>query len=56
VVTKVFPFGAFVEVAQGIHGLLPHTFGGEVPVLGAAVSVRINQIHVERRRMSLELA
>ncbi|MFE0026246.1 S1 RNA-binding domain-containing protein [Amycolatopsis sp. NPDC059021] len=56
VVTKVVPFGAFVEVADGIEGLLPHTFGADVPVLGAEISVRINRIDVERRRMSLALA
>ncbi len=55
VVSKVLPFGAFVEVAQGIQGLLV-TGGGAVPELGAAVDVRIEQIDVERRRFSLALA
>ncbi|MGW3995291.1 S1 RNA-binding domain-containing protein [Amycolatopsis sp. NPDC004772] len=50
VVTRVVPFGAFVEVADGIHGLL---VTNEAPQAGTRLSVRIEQIDVERRRFSL---
>lgn len=35
------------------HGMLPHTLGVEVPVLGASVLLQINRIDVERRRINL---
>jgi len=50
VVTRVLPFGAFVEVADGIHGLLVTDV---VPEAGTRLPVRIEQIDVERRRFSL---
>ena len=53
VVTRVLPFGAFVEVADGIHGLLVTDV---VPPAGTRLPVRIEQIDVERRRFSLEKA
>ncbi len=50
VVARVLPFGAFVEVADGIHGLL---VTDEVPQTGTRLPVRIERIDVERRRFSL---
>ena len=55
VVVQQLPFGAFVEVAPGIQGLLV-TDRGAAPEVGARLSVRIEQIDVERRRFSLATA
>lgn len=53
VVVSVVPFGAFIEVAEGIHGMLPRAdWPGELEP-GAGVPVRINQIDIHNRRMSL---
>lgn len=51
-VTKVLPFGAFLEVAPGIHGLLPRSVWSVEPKSGATISVRIAELDVENRRMS----
>ncbi|WIV56646.1 S1 RNA-binding domain-containing protein [Amycolatopsis nalaikhensis] len=53
VVARVVPFGAFVEVADGIHGLLVSPV---VPEVGSRVRVRIGSVDVERRRFSLVTA
>jgi ribosomal protein S1 len=53
VVVKVLPFGAFVEVAPGLHGLLV-TVGA--PTAGTRLPVRIERIDVGRRRFSLVTA
>ncbi|MEV6642228.1 S1 RNA-binding domain-containing protein [Amycolatopsis sp. NPDC051371] len=50
VVARVLPFGAFVEVAPGVHGLL---VTDRVPEQGSRVTVRIDSVDVERRRFSL---
>lgn len=50
VVARVLPFGAFVEVAPGVHGLL---VTDTAPELGSRLSVRIDSVDVERRRFSL---
>ncbi|WP_103350508.1 S1 RNA-binding domain-containing protein [Amycolatopsis sp. CA-128772] len=50
VVARVLPFGAFVEVADGVHGFL---VSDEVPPAGTRLPVRIEQIDVEQRRCSL---
>ncbi|ADJ44453.1 hypothetical protein AMES_2630 [Amycolatopsis mediterranei S699] len=50
VVARVLPFGAFVEVADGIHGLL---VTDAAPEAGTRLPVRIEAIDVERRRFSL---
>jgi ribosomal protein S1 len=50
VVARVLPFGAFVEVADGIHGLL---VTDAAPEAGTRLLVRIEAIDVERRRFSL---
>ena len=52
VVARVLPFGAFVEVADGIHGLLV-TGRGAALEPGGRVDVRIREVDVERRRFSL---
>ncbi len=51
-VAQVVPFGAFVELAEGVHGLLP----GEQPAEGTDLRVRIVAIDPDQRRMSLKLA
>lgn len=50
-VTKVLPFGALLEVAPGVHGLLPQADWGDEPRSGSTVRVRIAEIDVGRRRM-----
>ncbi|WP_219466991.1 S1 RNA-binding domain-containing protein [Nonomuraea rhizosphaerae] len=47
-VARVVPFGVFVEVADGVHGLL---VGREQPQAGSSVSVRIAEIDHENRRL-----
>ncbi|WP_370942710.1 S1 RNA-binding domain-containing protein [Amycolatopsis sp. cg5] len=48
-VTQVLPFGAFVEVADGVQGLLPSV----ATERGARIAVKIDRIDVENRRFSL---
>ncbi len=52
-VVSVVPFGAFLEVAPGLHGLL-HTreWQGE-PQVGSTLNVRILQFDDANRRLSL---
>ena len=52
-VAKVVPFGAFLEVAPGIHGLLHRSSWSEEPEIGSTISVRIAQLDIENKRMSL---
>ncbi|GLY77503.1 S1 RNA-binding domain-containing protein [Actinoallomurus iriomotensis] len=52
-VASVVPFGAFVEVADGIHGLLPSVEWTTRPEVGADIRVRVNVVDIDRRRMSL---
>ena len=49
-VASVVPFGAFIEVADGIHGLL---VGSDRPQAGSSVSVRIAEIDHDNRRLRL---
>ncbi|MEU7862482.1 S1 RNA-binding domain-containing protein [Nonomuraea sp. NPDC049141] len=49
-VAKVVPFGAFIEVADGVHGLL---VGSERPEAGSSVSVRIAEIDHDNQRLRL---
>jgi ribosomal protein S1 len=51
-VVKVAPFGAFVEMTGGVHGLLY----GEKPAEGTDVQVEIVAIDTDRRRASLKFA
>jgi ribosomal protein S1 len=55
-VADVAPFGAFVEVADGVHGLLHHSEWKERPEPGAAVRVQVLDIDVDNARMSLRPA
>jgi ribosomal protein S1 len=52
-VAWVEPFGAFVEVADGVHGLLPRTEWTDEPRLAAEVTVRILAIDPDQGRFSL---
>lgn len=52
-VIRVVPFGAFVELADGIYGLLHESEWAAAPEVGSRMAVRIRAIDVERRRMSL---
>jgi ribosomal protein S1 len=52
-VTKLLPFGAFVEVAHGVVGLLT---GDERPEVGSLVPVRIHEVDTVRQRVSLRAA
>lgn len=51
-VVSVVPFGVFVEVAAGIHGLL---HGGD-QTEGTEVQVKILDVDPANRRLSLALA
>jgi ribosomal protein S1 len=52
-VTKVVPFGVFVNIADDTDGLLFEESG---PSEGSSVTVRILAIDAEKRRVSLALA
>jgi ribosomal protein S1 len=52
-VFKVVPFGTFVEVADGVYGLLT-TQVPDTP--GSSIMVRITQIDPDRHRVRLENA
>ncbi|GAA4662053.1 MULTISPECIES: S1 RNA-binding domain-containing protein [Amycolatopsis] len=55
-VTKVLPFGALLEVAPGVHGLLPSDEWPAEPAPGSTVRVRVAEIDVLRRRMRFAAA
>jgi ribosomal protein S1 len=55
-VSSVVPFGAFIEVGDGIHGLLHRDAWSAEPEVGAGIQVRILAVDLERRRMSLSEA
>lgn len=52
-VVSVVPFGAFVELPEGVHGLLHRSEWTAQPQVGSAVSVRILQLDLAQRRVSL---
>ena len=52
-VVDVKPFGAFVELADGIHGLLPVSEWSAEPTTGTTVSVRIVNVALAGRRVSM---
>lgn len=55
-VVKVVPFGAFVDVGDGVHGLV-HVSEWVAPIeSGTTIPVRIIEIDDERRRISLKPA
>ncbi|MFD6953025.1 MULTISPECIES: S1 RNA-binding domain-containing protein [unclassified Nocardiopsis] len=62
-VTKLVPFGVFVEVADGVEGLVhlrelteaPVKAPEEVARVGEALSVAVIEVDRERRRLALSL-
>lgn len=52
-VMSVVPFGAFIEVAEGVEGLLHESDWSARPRVGSVVRVRVARIDVENRRLSL---
>jgi small subunit ribosomal protein S1 len=52
-VTTITPFGAFVELPEGVVGLLHRSEWAAEPQVGSAVSVRILQLDLAKRRVSL---
>jgi small subunit ribosomal protein S1 len=54
IVVDVLPFGAFVELADGSHGLLHMSEWSAAPEQGATVSVRILHVDLAGRRLSLK--
>ncbi|MGK8491553.1 S1 RNA-binding domain-containing protein [Nocardia asiatica] len=52
-VVEIVPFGAFLEVAPGVHGLLHKTEWSTEPQIGATLTVRILEIDTERQRVAL---
>lgn len=52
-VDSIVSFGAFVEVAPGVHGLLHESEWSGPPELGQQIDVRIADVDRERRRISL---
>ncbi|AXB42261.1 S1 RNA-binding domain-containing protein [Amycolatopsis albispora] len=52
-VTSVAPFGAFLEVAPGIHALLHASGYTDAPAVGASMPVRILDIDEEKVRLSV---
>ena len=55
-VVSVVPFGAFVECAEGIHGLLHKPEWATEPQPGTTIAVRIVSVDLANRRFSLTLA
>ena len=55
-VVSVVPFGAFVECAEGIHGLLHKSEWTTEPRPGTTISVRIAEVDLANRRFSLTAA
>jgi ribosomal protein S1 len=55
-VSSVVSFGAFIEVGDGIHGLLHRDTWSVPPEVGAGIQVRILAVDLEGRRMSLSEA
>ena len=55
IVTSIVPFGAFVKLHDGVDGLLHQSEWSAEPELGATVSVRILQLDLVNRRVSLAL-
>jgi small subunit ribosomal protein S1 len=62
-VTKLVPFGAFIEVAEGVEGLIHISelcekrieFPEEVVKLGEMIKVKVVDVDLDRRRLSLSL-
>lgn len=62
-ITKLVPFGAFVEVAQGVEGLIHISelsdkkieFPEEIVKIGEKIKVKVVDVDLDRRRLSLSL-
>lgn len=52
-VIQVMPFGAHIEVADGVQGLLHESDWFARPRPGSVIRVRVARIDVENRRISL---
>ncbi|MBF6176705.1 S1 RNA-binding domain-containing protein [Nocardia blacklockiae] len=52
-VVSVVPFGAFLELAPGIHGLLSRPEWQGDPQVGSTLAVRILDVDDTRHRVSL---
>ena len=52
-VVSVVPFGAFVELDEGVHGLLHMSEWAGEPAEGDKLRLRINNIDGDNRRVSL---
>ena len=55
-VVSVVPFGAFVELGDGVHGLVHVSEWIEPITLGSTIDVRVVELDNERRRVSLKPA
>ncbi|WP_213450624.1 S1 RNA-binding domain-containing protein [Rhizomonospora bruguierae] len=56
-VVRPVPFGALIEVAGGVPGLLVAEFaGGARPEAGSRIPVRISRIDTERERVAVATA
>jgi ribosomal protein S1 len=55
-IVSVEPFGAFVECAEGIHGLLHKSEWRAEPETGRTIAVRIVDVDLANRRFSLRPA
>jgi ribosomal protein S1 len=56
VVTSVVPFGAFIRLHDGVDGLLHRSEWSAEPQVGASVTVRILDLDLANRRVSLAQA
>lgn len=52
-VDSIVSFGAFIQLADGVHGLLHVSEYQETPEVGSSIRVRIAAVDLEARRMSL---
>jgi ribosomal protein S1 len=52
-VVDVKPFGAFVELAEGVHGLVHESEWTDRPEVGATVEAQILDMDPARARLSL---
>jgi ribosomal protein S1 len=56
VVTEVVPFGAFVRLHEGVDGLLHRSEWSGEPQVGSPVTVRVLDLDLATRRVSLAQA
>lgn len=52
-VDSIVSFGAFIEFANGVHGLLHVSEYSEQPEVGSSIRVRIAAVDLEARRIGL---